>query len=218
MQPVDYLKRADIKNIGCVDERPKENDGTQFNQEELAVKIPGGIYGIVDGLKAVLSVDEARAWQIVERAKLPIQIHFGPEHGHGESGEEKIGPLGCGYANLVENHPEKIGAPEAVNAGDRLKKIEGLSGSHYNVYGPHDIKHTVMVSREGMSIDTETSFANGTGILSCDLWAAAAYAKIISKTNPDIRLDADVFVKQIAKQFKLVVDALAPHLEIEEIK
>ncbi len=217
MQPVDYLKKADIKEIGCVDERPKKRKNADTIWK-LSVKIPGATYGIVDGLKEVLSVDEDRAWEIVERSGLPIQIHFGPEHGHGEENEDNVGPLGCGYANLVENHPEKIGAPEAVKANDRLKRVEGLHGSHYNVYGPHDIKHAIVVTREGVSIDTESSFADGVGILSCDLWAASAYAEMINAANPEIALDKDVFTKQIAHQFELVVAALAPTLKIEEIK
>jgi hypothetical protein len=210
----EYLVKADIGKIACVDERNVLDDTDNL----IAVKIPGGVYGIVDALKSVLHISEDKAWNIVARANLPIVIHTGPEHGHYPNEVGKVGPKGCGYAKLVQNSPEKVSAPEAVGAGERLERVKKLGGKIYIVTGEHKIDRVVIVRKEGMTINQKRALENGVGILDCDVWATGVYADKINEVDPGINLNKEEFVEQITKEFRAVAAVLAPKIAIEEIR
>lgn len=51
----EYLRKADLHVIECVDERV--SDGA-----ENGVEIPGAVYGMVDAVKSILGLTEEQAW------------------------------------------------------------------------------------------------------------------------------------------------------------
>jgi hypothetical protein len=215
----EFLVKADIGKVVCVDERKVDWPEEESNTNNLvAVKIPGGIYGIVDALKSVLHISENEAWDIIVKTNLPIVIHNGPEHSHDPSTNGGVGPNGCGYANLVENSPEKVLAPEPVSAKSRTETVKKLGGQIYSVTGEHKIDQVTIVWKERMTIDQQAALNAGVGILDCDAWAAGIYANKINECNPEISLNKEEFVQQIVKEFKAVAAVLAPELTIEEIR
>jgi hypothetical protein len=216
---VDYLAKADVDFLACVDERRIIYDSENFlyHNNSIPIKLPGGIYCVIDTLKTILDVSENEAWDIVFKAHIPICAHQEPEH-CSQNTNKTIGPLGCGYAYLIENSPDKVDAVETVLAKNRLMKVKELGGKIYTVQGQHHINYVTMVWMEGMSIDTERSLTeSNVGILNCDPWIGGLYVSKINRANPNIHLDKDVFIEQIVRQFKLVAQVIAPDIPIEEI-
>lgn len=218
----NYLVKADINYLACVDERLWINKSGEkiLDKDIIPVKIPGGTYGLVDALKATLKISEESAWKLVQEAKIPNWIHFGPIHNHNENNAVIIGPSGCGYANIVEN-PNKykvVGAVETISAELRSKTAMKFGANVYSVKGLHQIDYVTIVWQEGISIDSKNALlSGGIGILDCDPWAVGYYADLINKANPKINLDREKFIEQIAKQFRAVAKILAPNVEIKEI-
>lgn len=218
--PRDFLTKADVNRLACVDER-REVRGVEQKPElqSIPVKIPGATYGIADALKTSLDLSESESWELIQKAGIPIRVHLGPEHGHGQSEKTGIGSHGCGYANLVEKSYKEIGVPEPVSADERLVTVMNLDGQIYSVVGEHKITHATIVWMDGMSIDSEAALKKGgIGVLDCDPWAAGYYADLVNKTGPGINLDREEFMQQIVSRFRFVVKTLAPDVLVEEIK
>jgi hypothetical protein len=219
----NFLVKADTNYIACVDERPwADKPGEKILDENIVpVKISGGTYGLVDALKTTLGITEEDSWKLIQEARIPIWIHFGPIHSHNPKADGTISPLGCGYANIVEspNKYKEVGAIETISANLRSRTAINLGANVYTVKGQHQIDYVTMVWQKGMSIDSKKAFlSGGIGILNCDPWAAGYYTDLINKANPEINLDREKFVDQIAKQFRAVAKILAPDIRIEEIQ
>lgn len=179
-----YLLPANIDLIRCVDERQAE-DATN------GVEIPGGIYGIIDAIKAIKGLTEEQAWQLAQESDIPIDAHVDDHHG----------ASGCGYAKLVETDPSKVGAPEAILAKQRLERVRQAGGNILHYIGDHKPTHATINNRTGFSLDPDQAMIDGLGVFNYDAWAAREYANRLN-INPE------KFAKHIENVFKQTVTAL----------
>lgn len=191
-----YLLPADIKIIRCVDDR-------QYDDNTNGVEIPGGIYGILDGIKSLLDVDEATARNIVIQAGIPISAHVDRHHG----------PNGCGYANLVEKDPSKVHAPDKVKAQNRLAWVRSVGGQIVTALGEHKPTHAVINDRYGYSIDPDQAHGANLGIFNYDVWAAEEYGRRILEAG--YALDPQRFASHLLTVYKSTVGALSPIRQYE---
>lgn len=179
-----YLFAATIALIRCVDER-------QALDQTNGVEIPGGIYGIIDAIKALTGCTEEEAWQRAEAAGIPMGCHI----------DQKHGAKGCGYAKLVATQPATVLAPEAVPAEDRLHQVNLRHGMVLTLLGEHHPNYAVINYRVGFSIDPDQANADGLGIFNLDVWACTAYAIRLG-------LDAEKFANHMIEVYKRTVTAL----------
>ena len=165
-QAKEYLRKADLHVIECVDERL--SDGV-----ENGVEIPGAVYGMVDAVKSILGLTEEQAWDYVYSHNVPIGAHIDDHH------DEE----GCGYAKLVQTEPGTVHAVEAVPAAERLARVNGYGGRVTTYTGSHQPTFAVINDKRGQSIDPDAAMGNGIGIFSYDRWAAHEFGKRL-KMNP----------------------------------
>lgn len=161
-----YLQEANIGLIRCVDER-------QAIDNTNGVEIPGGTYGLIDAIKFLTGRSEEDAWALAFACGIPLGVHTDEYHG----------PLGCGYAKLVEVNYKAVLAVESVPAILRLGRIEQAGGTVLTLLGDHAPTHAVVNKRYGCSLDPDQAVAEGLGIFNFDKWAAYEFGKML-RVNP----------------------------------
>ena len=180
----NYIFPADLNHIRCVDER-KSTDQTN------GVQIPGGIYGIVDAIKALAHAIEEDAWQRVKDAKIPIDAHI----------DNHDGARGCGYARTVEDKPQAILAPDSVTAQERLDRVQQVNGGVLHYIGKHDPSHATINYWKGFTLDPNKASVDGLGVFNCDAWATRVYAEKLG-------LDPNAFEQHIVRMYEATVKEL----------
>ncbi len=190
----NLLIPADIFKVICMDERKL--------REELIVNpvhLPGATYSLIDTVKFLYGYSEEKAWELFSKVGIPLGTHI-DDHVSKE-GES----VGCGYAKLVETCPEKVLAPEAIKAAERLLRVARLGGEVFCCLGEHHAKYAVINHKKGFSISHKK--ASLIGVFSCDVWAAGYYANYLSQF--DSRINGKEMKKHVEKIFRAAVTTLS---------
>lgn len=194
-----YYIAADLTQLLCIDERPKTE------QIQKAVRIPGGVYSLIDAIKSVGHMSEEQAWQLAHDRNIPMDAHTDDHHHEGNEGE------GCGYAATVQKSPETVGAVEAISANERLERAKTNGGQIYHYTGGHRPTHAVINYTEGKTIDQQAAWNDGYGPFTCDVWAISHYAK-------QVGLDEHKMTDFILSSFRKTVTHLAPGTPFVELR
>ncbi len=189
-----YLTPANTNLLDCVDERANVQHITH------GVEVPGGIYGILDAIKALTGASEEEARRLVKKAGLPIDAHDDEHHG----------ARGCGYGKLVETEPETVMAVEAVPAEERFAWVQQHDGTILHYIGEHNPTHAIINHRSGLTIDPEHAAQDGFGAFSCDLWAIPAFAQKLG-------IDPQKMTDHIEQVYRRTVTALGGITDFVEI-
>lgn len=199
-----YLVEANPDELLCIDEREyaKEADAEHYAPKERnGIKLPGGIFGVVDAVKQLRQVSEDEAWKIVEEAGIPLMGHDDEHH------EEK----GCGYEKLVETQPEAVLAQEPVGAKVRLEKLKSWGGKVLRYLGGHNHTGSVINRRFGMTVDQDEAAKDGVRPFVCDSWIAQVW-------GPKLGIDADKLQKHWEEVHNSTVKTLtAGNMGTEEV-
>jgi Cadmium carbonic anhydrase repeat len=193
-----YTIKADLKKIQCIDERPIAEGQVD------GIHLPGGVYGLVDGLKEVLHISEDDAWQRIEKAGIPLDVHTDNHH--------EIPGEGCGYAGKVQDAPDQVGVSESVSATSRFDHAKAAGGRVLTYIGGHKPVHAVINRREGMTLDQKKLWGEYSGTFVVDLWAIAHYASML-ELGADY---AKALEAHIEMSFRKTVDSLAGITDVVE--
>lgn len=191
-----YLMRANPNKLRCVDERQAEETVTNDG-----VAIPGGIYGIIDAIKAINHVDETQAWEQAKRAGIPMDAHMDTHH------HER----GCGYGKLVEDEPATVDAVESVPAVTRKHTVDQHGGTVITLLGDHCPTEAILNYKDNTTIDTQKALADKRGIFDCDAWALPMLAD-------KLHMDPDQFTSHVIDVYKKTVTRLTEMTTFVEVR